>query len=206
MEKNERPNRQAKRLAATRRQILDAAAALIGERGYAAATVEEIAERADVAKGTLYYHFTSKEEIATALARADLATCVPRIEAALNSGASPLEVLRDLLCEGAAWIETHPDLARVAVTQTMLKGVEGDRDDYRSQPHMRVFFRMILAAGRTVGEIRTDIDMDVLHSVLTGFYANAVGMWLFSDGAFPLAKRLLDGLELFLQGAGVRGA
>jgi AcrR family transcriptional regulator len=51
----------------TRRLLLDAAAALIAERGYRASTVNEMIERAGLSKGTFYWHFKSKEEVLLAV-------------------------------------------------------------------------------------------------------------------------------------------
>ena len=48
---------------ATRRRILDAAEAVIGAKGYHAASVTEITQRAQVAQGTFYLYFHSKREI-----------------------------------------------------------------------------------------------------------------------------------------------
>lgn len=48
----------------TRRVILEAAAAVFGERGYEAATISDVLEQAEVTKGALYFHFPSKEELA----------------------------------------------------------------------------------------------------------------------------------------------
>ena len=45
------------------RQILDAALAVFGQEGLAAAKVEHIAERAGISKGTVYLYFPSKEEL-----------------------------------------------------------------------------------------------------------------------------------------------
>ncbi|GAA2427717.1 ScbR family autoregulator-binding transcription factor [Streptomyces macrosporus] len=47
----------------TRREVLEAAAEVFAERGYAAATISEILSRAGVTKGALYFHFASKEEL-----------------------------------------------------------------------------------------------------------------------------------------------
>ncbi|MFG2222335.1 ScbR family autoregulator-binding transcription factor [Streptomyces sp. NPDC050161] len=48
----------------TRRTILEAAGVVFDERGYDAATIAEILNRAGVTKGALYFHFTSKEDLA----------------------------------------------------------------------------------------------------------------------------------------------
>jgi AcrR family transcriptional regulator len=50
-------------------EVLEAAARVIGERGYDAATMTEIAERAGASIGALYQYFPNKEAIARALRR-----------------------------------------------------------------------------------------------------------------------------------------
>jgi AcrR family transcriptional regulator len=48
---------------ARRRQILDIALEEIALRGYQNTTVQEIAEKADITKGVIYYHFNGKEDL-----------------------------------------------------------------------------------------------------------------------------------------------
>ena len=47
----------------TKRKIFEASMKLFAEKGYEATSIEEITATVGVAKGTLYYHFSSKEEI-----------------------------------------------------------------------------------------------------------------------------------------------
>ncbi|MEU3028363.1 ScbR family autoregulator-binding transcription factor [Streptomyces incarnatus] len=55
---------QQERAVRTRRAVLEAAAGVFAERGYAAATIAEILNRAGVTKGALYFHFDSKAALA----------------------------------------------------------------------------------------------------------------------------------------------
>ena len=54
---------QAERRAATIESILKAGRLLFGERGFAATTIDDIAEQARVAKGAVYHHFATKEAV-----------------------------------------------------------------------------------------------------------------------------------------------
>ncbi len=54
---------QAERRAASRTALIEAAAALFGERGYAGTTLRDIGERAGVSSGLVAYHFGSKEAL-----------------------------------------------------------------------------------------------------------------------------------------------
>ncbi|HEX5379542.1 MAG TPA: TetR/AcrR family transcriptional regulator [Phenylobacterium sp.] len=55
--------RQADRTAQTRAAILEAAKTLFGAQGFAATTMDEIAQASGVAKGAVYHHFAGKERV-----------------------------------------------------------------------------------------------------------------------------------------------
>jgi AcrR family transcriptional regulator len=62
-----RPRRtQAERRATTRGLVLDATAACLLERGYAATTVSEVQERSGLARGTIQHHFPTRAELIVA--------------------------------------------------------------------------------------------------------------------------------------------
>lgn len=63
MEKPKKKTRQQRRYGNTRKKLLDAAKTVLAEKGLSAATVEEIADRADVGRGSFYYHFDAKDEL-----------------------------------------------------------------------------------------------------------------------------------------------
>ncbi|NUS16758.1 MAG: helix-turn-helix transcriptional regulator, partial [Streptomyces sp.] len=63
---------QQERAVRTRRAVLEAAAAVFAERGYAAATIGEILTRAGVTKGALYFHFDSKAALAQGVLQAQV--------------------------------------------------------------------------------------------------------------------------------------
>ena len=55
-------------MAPARQKLLDAALAVIREKGYVATTVDELCARAGVAKGSFFHHFKDKEALAVAAA------------------------------------------------------------------------------------------------------------------------------------------
>jgi AcrR family transcriptional regulator len=55
--------RQRRRVKATRMKLLNAARDMFAEKGFDSTTIDDITERADVGKGTFYYHFTDKQDL-----------------------------------------------------------------------------------------------------------------------------------------------
>jgi AcrR family transcriptional regulator len=99
--------------ARTRQRLLDEAQRLFREHGYAATSLEQIAEAADVTKGAIYGHFSSKEDL---LLSAIEATPTPDYGAVLNDQARPL---RERLAEfghAIATDEATTDKAALAVS------------------------------------------------------------------------------------------
>ena len=94
------PTRLDRRKARTRRALLDAARAVMAERGHSEVSIQEITDRADVGFGSFYNHFTSKSEL---------------FEAAV---AEVLEEHGDLLDQVSAGIEDPAEVFAVGVRAT----------------------------------------------------------------------------------------
>ena len=84
--------------AARRDAILGAALEEFSARGFAAARLDDVARRANVAKGTIYLHFDDKEALFQELIRVQLNPVVGTFEAALASDL-PLRTIIDQAIE-----------------------------------------------------------------------------------------------------------
>ena len=58
-----RPPRAARETGSSRAELVEAAAVVFAERGYQAASVDEVIRRARLSKGTFYFNFASKEDL-----------------------------------------------------------------------------------------------------------------------------------------------
>jgi TetR/AcrR family transcriptional regulator len=94
-------------------KLYSAAAEVFARKGYAAASVREIVEKAGVTKPVLYYHFGSKEGIYKAILESALRDFDERVEAVeMLTGSASLRLRR--LCEEVFRIyERHSDVVRL---------------------------------------------------------------------------------------------
>jgi AcrR family transcriptional regulator len=114
--------------AMTRQRLLDEAERLFRERGYAATSLEQIAEAAEVTKGAIYGHFSSKEDL---LLSAIEAAPAPDYGAVLNDLSRPL---RERLAEFGrtrAVAEDTTDKAGLAVSLEFIAAVLRSPDAVR---------------------------------------------------------------------------
>lgn len=86
------PGRVARRRQRTREVLIRAASEVMSEKGVDAATMLEIAERADMGAGTVYNYFKSKEELAIAVLEEMMHGLAVRIEEATQSFEDPAQV------------------------------------------------------------------------------------------------------------------
>jgi AcrR family transcriptional regulator len=101
-----------RRRARTRQALLDAAETLFAAQGVDAVSIDEIANRADVAKGTFYNYFTDKDTLARELSdatRLDLEAAIARLNDRIDDPA--MRVARAFCCVLRFGLD-HPDRAR----------------------------------------------------------------------------------------------
>ena len=77
-------------------RLMDAALDLIWEESYGAVTIDDICKRADVKKGSFYYFFSSKSELAiAALERMWNEESKPKMDSLFSASVDPLTALRE---------------------------------------------------------------------------------------------------------------
>ena len=75
-----------------REALVQAGLSVMSEKGIDAATMQEIAERADVGAGTVYSYFKSKDELAVSVIERVMHDLAMRIEAVTNTFSDPAQV------------------------------------------------------------------------------------------------------------------
>ncbi|MET8329472.1 ScbR family autoregulator-binding transcription factor [Streptomyces sp. NPDC005181] len=147
----------------TRRSILVAAAAVFDERGYSSATISEILARAGVTKGALYFHFSSKEELA--LGVMDLQLDVVPLPPQLTK-------LQDLVDQGMLLAHRlrHEPLVRASVGLAMDQAVEGLD---RGTPFRAWIDRLehLLTAAKNQGELLPHVQPGETAELLAGAFS-----------------------------------
>lgn len=141
-------------------EILEAALQVFAEKGFAAARMDEIAQRARVSKGTIYLYFESKEAVFRALIQATLVRRVADMAAFVRDHKGPIApLLRELLLRLGHFLSTSdlvmlpkmviaeagnfPDLARIYREEVVERGLAlfggllqtgMDRGEFRKVP------------------------------------------------------------------------
>ncbi|WP_344962324.1 helix-turn-helix domain-containing protein, partial [Streptomyces thioluteus] len=105
----------------TRRKLFEAAVTLIAEQGFSSTTVDEIAERAGVAKGTVYYNFASKTVLFEELLRDGIELLTVSLQQAADDtaarGGGRVDALDAMVRAGLEFISRYPALTQLYVAE-----------------------------------------------------------------------------------------
>jgi AcrR family transcriptional regulator len=85
------------KIAKKRKEILRSAASVLAEKGYHGATMEEIAAKLLMTKGSMYYYFKNKDDLLYQCHQMILQISIERIEKVVNSDLNPIEKLRSAI-------------------------------------------------------------------------------------------------------------
>jgi AcrR family transcriptional regulator len=189
-------------LTPTRERLLRSARELIEEDGYGGASVVAIAEGAGVAAGTLYRHFTSKEELFVEVFRLVCDREVRAMRAAaeaMPARATHVDRLEEVLATFARRALRRPRLAWALIAEPVDPRVDAERRAYRKR--YRELTAEALKAGIAAGEL-PDQDVELTAAALVGGCGEAlVGPLSPLAGSKPSDEAILTALRTFVRRA-----
>ncbi|PRI11712.1 TetR/AcrR family transcriptional regulator [Leucobacter massiliensis] len=187
-----------KQAAERRDEILDAAGRLFVTRGYEATTIADLLEAVGIARGTLYHHFRSKEEVLDALIRRHGDRMLEGLRGVV---ASPLPPTQKFMAGIAAMSPQDPEqaalidaLGRSADTALFAKSLED------LMQRMAPVIAEVVHEGVATGEMRTAHPLEATRILLAATHAlldNPALAWSAEQRTAQFAA-LLDAAERLL--------
>lgn len=105
----------------TKRKIFEASMKLFAEKGYDATSIEEITATVGVAKGTLYYHFSSKEEIFNFLVEEGIKLLQNSIDIKTSKLPNYIDKLKAIILIQIKIVVKYEDIITILLTQFLGK-------------------------------------------------------------------------------------
>ncbi len=177
-----------------RRQVLDAALACFEDKGVAATTIDDICRQSGLSVGSIYHHFSGKDDIGEQLVREALDDYRNGVVAALEGGRDPRSSVRRLVRFHLDWVEARPGLTRL-----MLRWEDAHREAPSGHEHYREYSEAIgrwLRDEARAGRIRR-MAPDLYSALLMGplmEHARQAAAGLTTASRRALEDGLSDGL------------
>ncbi|MFB9235594.1 TetR/AcrR family transcriptional regulator [Plantactinospora siamensis] len=179
------PDRRTALKARHRRAILDAARALISDGGTARFSVDELADRADVARRTVFNHFASVDDVVTTVCTEVLGVVIDRLRDQITAGAAGSGSRSSMFESVAAALRATDVPGTIAFLWRALGGFSA-ADPRPKQIFQATFSRTTAALAREVAERNPNLDpleAELLVSSLMHGTEVIAELWLTETGA-----------------------
>ncbi|MHC1744273.1 MAG: TetR/AcrR family transcriptional regulator [Syntrophobacteraceae bacterium] len=183
----------------TRERILDAALDVFSEKGFHQATVDEIAERAGLGKGTLYRYFANKETLFNELVRFRLEELEQQANAVLDGQDDVLTMISKYLRIYFEFFDRNERLYRVVVQQ------RGDVGREFQDVYVKTVMRRIPVLKRKIYRatqkgVLKEVDFQTVFYGVMGFIHGVIQKWVASDCSYSLVDELPTVMEVLFYG------
>ncbi|WP_422740991.1 TetR/AcrR family transcriptional regulator [Micromonospora sp. WMMD754] len=170
----------------TRQRLFVAAVELIAEQGFSATTVDDIAARAGVAKGTVYYNFESKTVLFEELLRHGIGLLTAEFRAAVD-GLPPREALAALVRAELEYIRRYRAFAQLLLSEMWRTNREWQQTLRLLRGEAIEVIAETVRAGVDSGDLPADLDVRTASSALFGVGLVVAVDWLVFQPDRPIA-------------------
>ncbi|MCS7299785.1 MAG: TetR/AcrR family transcriptional regulator [Spirochaetia bacterium] len=169
-----------------RERIIKSAIELFAGKGFHETKVDEIAERSGVAKGTIYLYFSSKEDLLVNSIDYIVEKAIQNYE--IDESKSFRENLADIIRKNANFMFENLNFYKM-MFMSMYRVRNGDDFNKRRRDTARVTdrIRLLLQKGIEEGEVRRDMSLDNLSTIITNL--------ILSSLMHILVKIVFDGMD-----------
>ncbi|MEV6318584.1 TetR/AcrR family transcriptional regulator [Streptomyces sp. NPDC051776] len=153
-------------------RLYTAALELFRERGYDQTSIDDIAERADVARGTFFNYFPRKEDLIGSWSERRRAKLITQLAETKSYGSGAITQLRQCMFALGRINEQERELTVAMLTAWVKAG-----RPIQEEPYMADIFAGIIRAGCQSGELADGLSPDLMGGMLRDLYLGSLYRW-----------------------------
>jgi AcrR family transcriptional regulator len=165
----------------TRDRIVAAAVSLFAEQGYDATSVNQVVHRAEVAKGALYHHFTSKDDLLFEVYHELIGSQLEGMKAILDKGLSPTQTLRELIVDLVTTTAARAQEAKVFAREGHRLGDENQKRLRSARREYHDAVTELIRAAQLTGEFSRVASPEIITFTVFGVI-NELPVWYQPTG------------------------
>lgn len=174
-------------------QIYETAARLFYEKGYAATSLQDLANAVGLQKGSLYYYIDSKEDLLYGITDYAHTFFTDLVEQARDEGASPAEGLRRLLHRHAKFAAEHFHVTAAFYNERGALAPERQAVIVQTRDAYEASLRAYVKQGQEAGEFSAELDPKIAVFGILGMI-NWMYQW-YRPGGGLTPQELADALS-----------
>lgn len=167
-----------------RMTILRQAAKMFHERGYMASTLRQLARRCGIQSASIYYHFSSKQEILFEIMDHTMTTLIEQLKETIDGVEDPLEKLDRAIRFHFQYHIENPHITHVTDAEIRSLTAEYFEQVIRKRREYEGFFHRMLTEGVAAGLI--NVDNIPLTRIAILQMCTGVTIWFREDGSLAV--------------------
>lgn len=182
----------------TKRKIFEASMKLFAEKGYDATSIEEITATVGVAKGTLYYHFSSKEEIFNFLVEEGIKLLQNSIDIKTSKLPNYIDKLKAIILIQIKIVVKYEDIITILLTQFLGKKARNQKCQKLVYEYINKI-EDIVKEGIKKGQIKQE-NSQAIASEIYGLICSSLVYKLRNNGQIEIMKLYKEFENTIIQG------
>jgi TetR/AcrR family transcriptional regulator, fatty acid metabolism regulator protein len=171
-----------------RESIIQAAIEVFSKKGFQAATISEIAEKARVAEGGIYQYFKNKEDLFFSIPIEKTKEFRTQLDLHLEGISGAFNKIRKFVWYFLYFFKVNPEYGRTLMLEIRVSKSFAKTDTYDFLKSSVSQVLQIITEGQEEGTIRKDTDIYVLRHLVLGTLEHIVSRWLLKDEKYDLLE------------------
>ncbi len=183
-----------------KQQIIQAAIEVFSKNNFQNSSISEIAQKANVAEGTIYQYFKNKEDLFFSIPAQKTKEFCRELDLHLQGIHEAFNKIRKLIWYYLYFFKMNQDYARTLMLEMRVSKSFTASKTYSSLKEFTGKILEILKEGQEEGSIRKDVSIYLLRELILGVLEHKVTRWLLKEGNYDLLENYNDVCVLVFHG------
>lgn len=180
--------------------IIEAAIDVFSKNNFQNSTISQIAQKAEVAEGTIYQYFKNKEDLFFSIPVEKTKDFCAELELHLQGITGAFNKIRKFIWYYLYFFKMNPDYGRTLMLEMRVNKSFAKTKAYDSFKNLTGRILEIIREGQEEGVIRKDVNIFITRQLILGILEHVVTRWLLKGEKYDLLEYYQDVSELVLHG------
>ncbi len=183
-----------------KQQIIQAAIEVFSKSNFQNSSISEIAQKADIAEGTIYQYFKNKEDLFFSIPAQKTKEFCEELDLHLQGIHDAVSKIRKLVWYYLYFFKMNPDYARTLMLEMRVSKSFIQSKTYGSLKEFTDKVIEIIKEGQEEGIVRKDINLYLIRELMLGILEHRVTRWLLKEENYDLLENYSEVFDLIFNG------
>ncbi|MBS3918193.1 MAG: TetR/AcrR family transcriptional regulator [Deltaproteobacteria bacterium] len=183
--------------------IIEAAIDVFSKNNFQNSTISQIAQKAEVAEGTIYQYFKNKEDLFFSIPVEKTKDFCRELELHLQGITGAFNKIRKFIWYYLYFFKMNPEYGRTLMLEMRVNKGFAKTKSYSSFKNLTDRILEIIKEGQEEGVIRKDVNIFITRQLILGILEHVVTRWLLKGEQYDLLEHCDEVNKLIIHGIGL---